>query len=88
MLLTGTHVILKLSIVVLCLGAVSFLLRVLVALVREALTAPPQSVKAYLARFNPRREQKELIVMKLAAVKRGYPTRTVEYQPRLSLGRR
>jgi len=43
----------KVALTVLCAGAVIFLLRVLAALLREAMQAPPEPVKVYLAKFNP-----------------------------------
>lgn len=49
---------------VLCVGAVTFLLRVLTAFVKEGQGQPPTGLKAYMARFNPPRRRAEMIVMK------------------------
>ena len=66
---------LRLLVVMLCVGAVSFLLRVLFALAKEAISLPPRSLRVYLARFNPSRRQGELIVMSPEAVKHKFPVR-------------
>jgi hypothetical protein len=63
---------------VLCVGAVSFLLRVLFALVLEATKGPARALKVHVAKFNPRRQQGELIVMNPEAVQRRFPVRTGE----------
>ena len=41
------------ALTVLCAGGVIFLVRVLAALVREAMQRPPEPVKVYLAKFHP-----------------------------------
>jgi len=43
----------KLAVVVLCVAACSFLLRVLAALVKESVTSAPLPLKVYLANFHP-----------------------------------
>jgi len=48
---------------VLCVAAVGFLLRLLVALLREAMGKPPSTLKVLLAKFTPRKQLGELIVM-------------------------
>jgi hypothetical protein len=71
----------------LCFAAVIFLLRVLVALVKEAMHMPPEPVKVYLARFYPSRfhrsrfalhERGELIVMTSEEQQRKFPSKTGE----------
>ena len=69
---------LRLAMAVLCVGAVSFLLRVLFALVLEATKGPARALKVHVAKFNPRRQQGELIVMNPEAVQRRFPVRTGE----------
>jgi hypothetical protein len=66
---------LRLAMAVLCVGAVSFLLRVLFALVLEATKVPARALKVHLAKFNPSRQQGELIVMNPEAVQRKFPAR-------------
>ena len=63
---------------VLCVGAVSFLLRVLLALVKEALSPPPQALRVYLAKFNPRKRQGELIVITPEVAQRKFSAGTRE----------
>lgn len=46
-----------------CAGSVTFLLSVLLALIREAMSGPPWAVKALLAKFIPPRKLGKLIVM-------------------------
>ena len=54
------------ALTVLCTGAVAFLLRVLVALVREWMGPHPLSAAFHFARFNPSRQQGQLLVMNRA----------------------
>ncbi|MGA2858960.1 MAG: outer membrane beta-barrel protein [Candidatus Sulfotelmatobacter sp.] len=68
---------LRLGMVVLCVGTVSFFVRVLVALVKERISSPPHTLQVYLAKFTPRK-QGELIVMNPEAVKRKLPAHTGE----------
>ena len=70
--------VLRVAMAVLCAAAVSFLLRVLFALVKEAISLPPSPLRVYLAKFNPRKQQGELIVMNPEAVQRKFPSRTGE----------
>jgi hypothetical protein len=67
---------LRLAMAVLCVGAVSFLLRVLFALVLEATKEPARALKVHLATFHPSRQ--ELIVMYPETVQRRFSTRTGE----------
>jgi hypothetical protein len=53
------------ALVILCVGAVTFLLRVLAALVTEGMNLHPSTVKVHFARFNPSRRRGELIEMNL-----------------------
>jgi len=62
----------------LCVSAVTFLLRVLVALVKEWVGLPPRTTKLYLAKFNPPRRRGELIVMNPELGKREFPAGTDE----------
>jgi len=75
---------LRITMAVLCVGAVSFLLRVLFALLMEATREPARALKVHLARFNPGRQQGELIVMSPEAVQRNFPVRTGERMARFS----
>ncbi len=60
----------KVTLAVLCVGAVTFLLRVLLAFVRDGMMAAPQPWKGHMAKFNPPRRRGELIVMNLQGQKR------------------
>jgi putative OmpL-like beta-barrel porin-2 len=53
----------RLGLSVLCIAAVTLLLRVLVALLKEARSWQPRTAKIYLAQFNPSRKRGELIFM-------------------------
>lgn len=66
----------RIAIAVLCIGAVTFLLRVLVALLREGMNLPSQAVKFYLAKFSPSGRRGELIVMSPQSRGCEYPTGT------------
>jgi hypothetical protein len=54
---------LRVTLAILCVGAVTFLLRVLTALVKESVSWPPTAVTVHFAKFNPSRRQGELIEM-------------------------
>jgi len=59
---------------ILCVGAVTFLLRVLVALVKEEKSLPTRAVQVYFAKFIPSKKQRgELIVMNPETAKRKLP---------------
>ena len=66
----------KLALVVLGVGAVTFLLRVLVALLRESIHPATPDFKAYVARYSPTRKRGELIVIQLDALTRRFPAHT------------
>lgn len=68
----------RIALAVLCIGAVVFLLRVLVALVGEWTNLPYHKAEFYFARFNPSRRWGEVVVMPPAAQKREYPNRSDE----------
>ena len=53
----------KVALAILCMGAVTFLLRVLAALVKEWLSYPPSAIRIHIAKFEPVRRQGELIEM-------------------------
>jgi hypothetical protein len=66
----------RVALAALALGAVAFLMRVLVALVREGMRVPPGTTKVYFSRHNPPRTRKDLIVMIPEAPPRQYSPRT------------
>jgi hypothetical protein len=55
--------LMRVALVILCVGAVTFLLRVLAALVTEGINSPSKTVSVDFARFNPYRRRGELIEM-------------------------
>ena len=59
-------------------GAVTFLLRFLVALFKECWIVPPRAVRVYLAKFNPTRRQGELIIMNSSSQQLKFSARTGE----------
>ena len=64
--------------VALCVGAVTFLLWVLVALMREWLTFSPRTEMFYLSKFSPSRPRGELIVLNSEDINGKFPTGTDE----------
>jgi hypothetical protein len=62
----------RISFAVLCAGAVTFLLRVLLAFASEAVLSRSQHWKGNLAKFNPPRRRGELIVMDFQGKKRNF----------------
>jgi branched-subunit amino acid transport protein len=64
----------RVALALLCVGAVAFLVRVLVALLKEGTQAPP-TVRFHFARFNPSKRGGELVVMNLEAQKPEFPSR-------------
>lgn len=60
----------KLALVILCIGAAAFLLRVLAALVKESKLPAHRALKAYHAKFDPRGKRGELIEMPDAVARR------------------
>lgn len=73
---------LRLALVILCTGAAAFLLRVLAALEKESKFPAHRDVRAYHAKFDPRRKQGELIEMP-NAVARSFTSTTGK---RIALG--
>lgn len=67
--------VMRVALAVLCIGAVTFLLRVLAALVREARSGPSSTVIHY-AKFKPARQRGEVIEMNLVAQNRDVTRRT------------
>jgi hypothetical protein len=74
----------KVAMILLCCGAVGFLLCVLAGLMKEAMHLPPGPVRVYLAKFHPSvlhrwklvsSERGELIVMPSDAQKSKFPFR-------------
>jgi hypothetical protein len=61
---------------VLCVGAVAFLLCVLVALVREWMRLTSRTEMFYLSKFNPSEARGELVVMNSEDIKSRFPTET------------
>jgi hypothetical protein len=60
----------RVALVILCVGAVTFLLRVLAALVTEGINSPSKTIGVDFARFNPYRRRGELIEMNFQLNKR------------------
>lgn len=73
----------KLVLVILCIGAAAFLLRVLTALVQESRFPAPRAVRAYHAKFQPRGKRGELIEMPPDVVVRSVTRKTGK---RIALG--
>ncbi len=86
--MTYTGDVLRVAMAVLCVAAVCFLLRVLAALVKEAMRLPPEPVKVYLAKFSPSRSHTsrsyafrqtgELVPMTSDAQQRNFPFKAGE----------
>jgi len=53
----------KVTLAIMCIGAVAFLLRVLAAFVMERKSSPHGKVRVHFAKFNPVRQGGELIEM-------------------------
>ena len=68
----------RLALTLLCISAVIFLLRVVVALVKEWVSLSRGTVKVYVAKFNPSGRRGELIVMNFPGSKGGLSTGTNE----------
>ena len=73
----------KPELVALCVGAVTFLLRVLVALIREAISPAAPVFKAYLAKYRPTRKRTELIVIQARSLT---PRSQAQKVQRMALG--
>jgi hypothetical protein len=69
----------KFALVVLCVAAVAFLLRVLAALLKESMTPAPRPLKALLAKFHPSPKRGELIVIHTDALERKFPSTTGQW---------
>jgi hypothetical protein len=69
--------LMRVALTVLCIGAVTFLLRVLAALVKEAKGMPPVTV-IHSARLEPPRERGELVEMNPEGQRTRGPARTRE----------
>lgn len=65
----------RVAIAVLCIGAVTFLLRVLVALAEEWMQSPRLRERLHLARLNSPQSRGELIVMNPEVRERQFPSR-------------
>ena len=63
----------RMALVGLCIGAVTFLLRVLVAFVRDATSPQPLDMQVYLAKFRPPIRRQELMLMNPGAQKHRSP---------------
>lgn len=63
----------KIVMALLCAAALLFLLRVLLALVKERNKVSSRAVEVYLAKFIPSKKRGELIVMNAENVKRKLP---------------
>jgi len=68
----------KPALVLVCVGAVTFLVRVLAALIKECAAPRHRKVEAYLAKFYPLRKRGELIVMNPNTVARKFPIKAGE----------
>jgi hypothetical protein len=68
----------RVALIVLCIGAVTFLLRVLVALVRDAASQQPRDMQVYLAKFRPSIRRRKLMLVNPGAQKRTSPPGTGE----------
>jgi hypothetical protein len=64
----------KVAVAILCIGAVTFLVRVLIGLMKEAKAGPYQHT-IHFAKFKPARKRGELIEMKSVAQTRDVPGR-------------
>jgi hypothetical protein len=53
----------RVALAILCIGAVTFLLRVLTALVQEWISMPASAVRVHFAKFDPSRRRGQLIAM-------------------------
>jgi hypothetical protein len=69
---------LRLDLVVMCVAAVTFLLRVLVGLLKEWMAPAAQPRGVHVAKFYPSRKRGELIVIPVDAPKRPFPPKVAE----------
>jgi hypothetical protein len=63
----------QVALAILCASAVTFLLRVLLAFVKEGMRRPPRAMEAYLAKFGSSRGQGKLIVINVQPRHSGAP---------------
>ena len=63
----------KLVPIIVCATAVAFMMRFLIALLKEGKSQPPQRVKVHFAKFIPSKRRGELIVIKPEALQRKLP---------------
>jgi hypothetical protein len=68
----------KLALAVLCIGAVGFMLRILIAFARDAMQSSPLTARFYLARFVPSKPRVELVVVMPEFYRRGAAIETDE----------
>jgi hypothetical protein len=68
----------RVAIAALCVGAVAFLLGVLVAFLKEWMSSTNHTAKFYLSKFNPSRPPGEVIVMDSRDRKQEVRTKTDE----------
>jgi len=57
----------RVALAMLCIGAAAFLLRVLIAFVKEGMQSRPGSVQVHFAKFKPSRRRGQLIEMSTEA---------------------
>jgi len=60
----------RVALILLCIGAVTFLLRVLAALVKEAMSKQPRDMRIYVAKFRAPGRRQGLMLMNPGAQKR------------------
>jgi hypothetical protein len=68
----------RVALVLLCIGAVTFLLRVLAAFVKEWMSMAGSEPRVHFAKLNPSRQRGELVEMNPEANKRKVAMRTTE----------
>ena len=67
----------RIALAILCLGAVTFLMRVMAAFIKEARIGPSNSM-IHFAKFNAARQRRELIEMNPTALNQNVPRRAGE----------
>jgi hypothetical protein len=55
----------RVALAVLCIGAVAFLLRVLMAVLKELTRLPSRAMRVHFAKFNPPRRRGQVVEMSL-----------------------
>jgi hypothetical protein len=66
----------RVALILLCIGAVTFLLRVLAALIKEAMSKQPRDMRVYLAKFRAPIRRRKLMLVNPGAQKRTSPPGT------------